>query len=335
VEFPVTSQLALLLLLTSPASPEMLDSLGHAPPAMVTRLSQECLRKEYTRITTPDSARYLVHVGRIDEKGLGKFRKRGSALRPPDPLPWPYVARIDAVRSRRQLGVAAGAVAGGLIGWPLGSVGLGALAGGWIGGGVGSLVVHEKLLYVAQPRTGAQLALDPGAAGAAASAPAPAASAQDEGAPGTMSEPDAARVEKASAYIRANHLLRVTFTDLSRIEGKAAGADEAGLRALEPTRDSGSIPRPPDVIPWTRILQVERHVGSSGKGALIGGSSLALAGAIMGAAVVAGGGIGGTGSGSGGEILGGLALGALSGGAIGALLGAAIGTPFPRWSIVY
>ena len=270
----MTSQLALLVLLTSPASPEMLDSLGHAPPAMVTRLSQECIRREYTRITTPDSVRYVVYVGRMDAQGVGKFRKRGSAPRPPDPLPWPYVARIDAVRSRRQLGLAAGAVAGGLIGWPLGSIGLGALAGYWIGGGVGSWVVHEKQLYVAEPRTDSRPAHDPGAAGAAA--PSPAASAQVEGAPGTMSEPDAARVEKASAYIRESHLLRVTFTDMSRIQGKAAGADEAGLHALEPTRDSGSIPRPPDVIPWTRILQVERHVGSSGKGALIGVGVLLL-----------------------------------------------------------
>src|SRR5881296_2197451 len=91
VEIPVTSQLALLLLLISPSSRETLDSLGNAPPSMVARLSQECVRKEYTRITTPDSARYPVHVGRIDAQGLGGFRKRGSAPRPPDPLPWPYV----------------------------------------------------------------------------------------------------------------------------------------------------------------------------------------------------------------------------------------------------
>jgi hypothetical protein len=331
----VTSQLALVLLLISPASPDTLDALGHAPPGMVARLSQECVGKEYTRITTPDAARYLVHVGRIDAQGMGKFRKRGSAPRPPDPLPWPYVVRLDAVRSRRQLGGVAGALAGGLIGGSFGSIALGAAAGGTIGAFVGSKVVHEKQLYLAQPKTEARLALDPGAAGAAAVAPSPAASAPAETAPVTISEPDAARVQKASAHIRANHLLRVTFTDMTRTEGKASHADEAGLHALEPTRDFGTLSRPPDVIPWTRILQVERHVGSSGKVALIGAGILGTMGALTGAAVVAAGGIGGTFDGTGGEIAAGAAVGALGGGAIGALLGAAIGAPIPRWNIVY
>jgi len=154
-------------------------------------------------------------------------------------------------------------------------------------------------------------------------------------APPGMVAHDATRIQKASEHIRANHLLRVTFSDMTRIEGKASHADEAGLHALEPTRDFGSISRPPDVIPWTRILQVERHVGSSGKCALFGGIILGTVGALTGMAYVAAGGIAGNFSGTGGEIAAGGALGALGGGAIGALLGAAIGAPIPRWNIVY
>ena len=122
---------------------------------------------------------------------------------------------------------------------------------------------------------------------------------------------------------------------MARIEGKASRADEAGLHALEPTPRFGSTPRPPDVIPWTRILQIERRGGSAAKGARIVGASLGAVGAIFGMALAAGGGIGGTGSGGGGEIAAGAALGVLGCGAIGALLGAAIGAPIPRWNIVY
>jgi hypothetical protein len=338
VEIPVTSQFALLLLLTSPAAPEALDSLGHAPPSMVARLSRECVGKEYTRIMTPDSARYVVRVGRIDAQGLGKFKTRGMTSRPPDPLPWPYVVRLDAVRSQRKLGAVAGGVAGALIGWPLDYIGLGALAGGSLGGYVGSKVVREAQLYVAQPPTGARPARDSSAAGAvaagaAATLPAAEALAPGDGKAGTTSEPEAARIRKASAEVHAKRLLRVTFTSMAQVQGHASHADQAGLHALRPT--SGSIAQLPDVIPWTRILQVEKHCGSSGKGALIGGTSLGVLGALSGAATVAAGGIGGTYSGTGAEIAGGAALGALVGGAIGAGLGAAVGSAIPRWGIMY
>jgi hypothetical protein len=122
---------------------------------------------------------------------------------------------------------------------------------------------------------------------------------------------------------------------MTQIEGNASHADEAGLHALEPTWEFASTPRPPSVIPWTRILQVERHGGSSGRGALIGGVGLGAMGAISGMAAAAAGGIGGSSTGGAGEIAGGAALGALAGGALGALLGAAIGAPIPRWNIVY
>ena len=331
----MTSQLALLLVLTSPAAPEALDSLGHAPPGMVARLSRDIVGKEYTRIMTPDSAHYLVKVGRIDAQGLGKFRKRGSAPRPPDPLPWRFVARLDAVRSRRELGWVAGGVAGGLIGWPMGYVGLGALAGGSVGGYVGSRFAREEQLYVAQPSTVARPAPDSSAAGAAAVVPALEATGPAGGAAATVSEPEAARIRKASAQIHSKHLLRVTFTSMARVEGHVSHASEAGLHALRPTHASGSVSQLPDVIPWPRILQVEKHVGSSGKGALTGGVFLGTLGALMGAAFVAAGGIGGSFSGGTGEILGGAALGGLGGGAIGAALGAAMGAPIPRWHIVY
>jgi len=181
-------------------------------------------------------------------------------------------------------------------------------------------------------------AAEPDATEAAAAAPSLAASAPVAGAAVTMSEPERARIAKASAAIRSNHLLRVTISDmtrLTRIEGKVSHADEAGLHALKPTRDLAAIRSIPDVIPWTRILQVEKHGGSAGKGALFGGVCLGTMGALTGMAFVAAGGIGGGSSGTNAEIAGGAAVGALVGGAAGALLGAAIGAPIPRWNIVY
>ena len=150
-----------------------------------------------------------------------------------------------------------------------------------------------------------------------------------------MSKRDAARVGKASEKIHAKRLLRVTFTSMSRIEGHASGADEAGLHGLQPSRAFASTSPLPDVIPWTRILQVENRGGSAGKGALFGGLTLGFFGAMGGAALVAGGGIGGSSTGGAAEIAGGAALGALVAGAVGAGLGAAIGAPIPRWHIVY
>jgi len=335
LEVPVTPEIALVFLLASPSSaPEILDSLGHAPPGMVARLSHDCVYRDGIRITAGET-RYEVRVGRVDAAGLGAFKTRGSAPRPPDPLAWHFVARIDAVGSKYRLGLALGAAMGALIGWPLGSVGLCALVGYGAGGVIGKRMVHEEQLYVAQPRTEARLALDPGAAEIAAAVPSMAAPGPVEAASGTTLEPTPERIRQASGRIHSGHPLRVTFTNMTLIEGHSSGADDAGLHALRPNPSSGSIPPLPDVIPWARILQVETLGGSSGVGALYGGLGLGLVGAISGAAVVAGGGIGGGVSGSGAEIAGGAALGALAAGAIGALLGAAIGAPIPRWHVVY
>ncbi len=333
----MTSELALAILLaTSSLAPDVLDSLGHAPPAMVARLSQACVGTGDIRITAGEIV-YQVRIGRLNAAGMGGFKTRGSAPRPPDPLAWPLVTRMDAVHSSRGLGMMLGAVAGAAIGWPAEAVVLGATAGMWIGGRVGSMRVREVPLYIAQPGAAQRLALDPAAAAAAAAVAVPSlvAAGAVDAASGTVGEPSAERIREACTEIRSGSMLRVTFTSMTLTEGQVSRADDAGLHALRPELTKGSNPPLPEVIPWARILQVEKRVGSSGAGALRGGVPLGILGAAIGAAFAAGGGTGGSGGGGGAEVAGGAAAGALICGAIGAGFGAMIGAAVPRWRVVY
>jgi hypothetical protein len=320
----VTSQLALLLLLlTTPSTPETLDSLGHAPPSMVERLRAECVGKR-NRITT-ELARYDVRVRRLDGVGLGGFKTIGPSPHPPDPVAWSSVTRVGVVHTKSLLGMGIGVAFGGTLAFALGAdptaLVTTALAGGLVGEQVGCRITREEPAYVAKPRTASRPA--------AATTPVATTPAV---APAGIYEK---RVQKASGQIHHNRLLRVTFRDLTQVEGYALNADRDGLHSLQPKKRTGSAGSLPDPIPWARILQIEKHGGSAGKGALAGATIVGTTGAIFGAALVAGGGIGGGSGGGGGEVLGGAALGALVGGAIGAGLGAAFGAPIPRWHIVY
>ena len=345
----MTPGLTLLLLLAHPAaSAETLDSLGHAPPAMVSRLSRECIGLDRVRITAL-STRYETRVGRMDERGLGGFTPRGSSPKPPDPMLWPSIERIDAVHSRFHLGMGVGIISGGLIGLPLGFnatgvKGLGvwmlcAGVGGWLGGRIGSALVHEENVYEAGQRPSPQAPPPPAAAGAPATGAAAAGAAATPAAvPATGSvtptaalapETSSPRAESASAKIKPGDLLLVDFTDRPRMEGFASRADAAGLHGLRPSLASGPVASLPDVVPWSRIESVDKRGNSAGRGALVGGLGLGLMGAVVGAA--AGGGLGGTNS----DAAVGAGVCAAVGGAIGAGLGALIGAPIPRWHNVY
>lgn len=185
--------------------------------------------------------------------------------------------------------------------------------------------------------TTARLAVDSSAAGSAAANPSPDASSPIDVGPDTTLAPTAERVREACKKIHPGSMLRVTFASMARTEGKVSRADDAGLHGLHPTRAAPSTSPSPDVISWASVLQVEKCVGSSGKGAHHGALALGAFGALMGGAIVAGGGIGGGASNAGGgaEVMGGAAIGALTFGALGAGLGALIGTAIPRWHVVY
>ena len=336
-EVALTSELALAILLADPSqSSDVLDSLGHAPPGMVKRLTQECVGKGPIRIVAGETV-YLVSIDRLDARGIGGFKARGSAPSPPDPLAWPLVKRMDAVYSSRTVGMMLGTAAGAAIGVPFDAGLLGATLGGAVGGRVGSMRVHEEPLYVAQSSPPARLPLDSTATGSDAVVPSGSAAGPSDASAGTAHEPSVERVREATAEIPKGSMVRVTLATMTLTEGKVSRADDVGLHGLRPAQARASSPASPDVIPWARILQVETRVGSSGRGAVIGAAFVGLLGATMGAAVVAGGGIGGgtSNAGSGAAIAGGAAVGALIGGGVGAGLGAMIGAAVPRWHVVY
>lgn len=345
----MTAALTLLLLLANPAaSSEGLDSLGHAPPTMVSRLSRECIGLDRVRITAL-STRYETRVGFMNEQGLGGFQPRGSSPKPPDPMPWASIERIDAVHSRAGIGMGVGLISGGLIGLPLGfnatgmkGLGVWALcagAGGWLGRRIGSALVHEENVYEAgqRPNSNAPPGLAAGGAPTTGTAEAgPVTTSGAAPAAGSVmatvqpaAEISSTRVASASSKIKPGDLLLVDFRDGPRIEGFASRADAAGLHGLRPNMASGRIEPLPEVVPWSRIHSVDRRGNSAGRGALVGGLGLGIMGAIVGAA--AGGGLGGTGA----DAAGGAAVGAGVCGALGATLGALIGAPIPRWHNVY
>ena len=308
-----------LLLVSTSATSDTLDGSGHAPPAMVERLRAECLRKR-VRVTT-ELARYDVRVGRLDDVGLGGFKRIGSSPHPPDPIAWPSVVRIEAVRTRSRLGMGIGAATALSIGLPFASDHQTALVtwtlvGGWFGGQVGSRITRGEPVYVAQPRTPSPLPV--------AAAPAVAPAAIDE-----------ARVEKACAQIRHDRLLRVTFEDMPSVEGYALKADGNGLHSLQPKERSGSGNSLPEVISWSRIDGIQRRSSNAGSFATKGAVLVGVLGALSGIALAAGPGIGGSGSASGGEIAAVAGVGALIGAAIGGSLGALFGAPIPMWKVVY
>jgi len=145
----------------------------------------------------------------------------------------------------------------------------------------------------------------------------------------TPTRAEAARIQKACARIGPNSLLRVTFTDKARIEGYTSLADDAGLHALQPKLAHGPLPPLPDVVPWTRIFEVEKRGGSAGSFAIKGALYMGLMGAMIGAAA------GAASDAAPSAPVAGAAIGAAVSGAIGAGLGALIGAPIPRWHVVY
>ena len=311
-----------LLVATTSATADTLDSHGHAPPAMVERVRSEVVHKR-ARITT-GLTRYDVRVGRLDGVGLGGFKTIGPSAHPPDPMAWPSVVRIDAVHTKTLLGMGIGtalslglALAFGADPTALVST---ILAGAFVGQQVGTRITLDEPVYVAQPR---------------AVSPPPAAAAPAAVAPATVAPAivpyviDDARVDKACARIHHGRLLRVTFNDVPRIEGYALRANREGLHSLQPKERYASSGAVPEVVSWSRITAIDGRGSKAGSLATAGAVSVGVVGAIFGLALV------GAYGGGGGEAAGGAALGALSGAAIGGLFGALLGAPIPAWHVVY
>lgn len=131
---------------------------------------------------------------------------------------------------------------------------------------------------------------------------------------------------RACQRINGQDLLRIQG-DFGRFQGHVSQTGPRGLDGLRTHPTEGAAAAPPGLVTWDRIDRVERRVGSSGWGALVGGLVLGSIGALAGSVSA---------SFDNPDLASGeAAIGAGVGAAIGAGLGALIGAAIPRWHVEY
>jgi len=278
---------------------------------------------------TADSGMVERKVLRLDPVGLhGMSTPDGVQL--PGSMTWSQIQRIDEVVTRAAPWRTAGAVTLGLLGAGLGNAlgapnqqgGRMALAGllvfggvgGYLGGEYGLRFRSERNWYVADTARHGE-PVDHAEAWAPVSAPG--------------ADP---AVLSACDRIGRNELFRA-YGSFGSFKGYAGIAGPEGLEALRADRHGQrrvadtTLPR---LISWDQVDRIEMRGGSAVKGALIGGASFAVLGALVGMAAVAA-----TPGGADVTVAEGGLVGALYVAPVGIVIGGLSGMAARRWVVVY
>ena len=296
-------------------------------PNAVFQFQKDNRSHPWLHITT-DSGMVERKVLRLDPLGLhGMSTPNGVRL--PESMPWNRIQRIDEVVTRAGPWRTTGAVTLGLLGAGLGNAlgapkqqgGRLALAGlvvfggigGYLGGQYGSRFRSERNWYVADTVRDVEAVVqtEPSA---------------------RLAAPGADRaVLDACNRIGRNELFRA-YGSFGSFRGYAGIAGPEGLESLRVDRHErrrGADTMPPQRISWDQIDRVEIRGGSALNGALIGGTTFAVFGALLGMAAIA------VSDNTDVSVAEGGAVGALYVAPVGIVLGGLSGLAVRRWHTVY